>query len=271
MKFALVDSIKAEATKGAKGICPSCGSELIAKCGEVKINHWAHKQVRNCDPWWENETEWHRSWKNHFPSEWQEISLLDEQTTERHFADVRTSHGLVIEFQHSSIAPEERIVREKFYKNMVWVVDGTRLKRDYPRFQKGRKDFLKSSKEGIYLVDYLDECFPSAWIESSVPVLFDFQGIGQICNINDVRSCLYCLFPIRSGRYGVLAKIPRNAFIKHANNGEWLVRINEFINKLSQEQKLRQQEEEKHQHQLTNLMFDRITRAMQYRNRRRRF
>ena len=83
MKFALVDGNKTEATKGAKGICPICGSELIAKCGEVKINHWAHKGIRNCDPWWENETEWHRSWKNNFPAEWQEIVLPDEQTARK--------------------------------------------------------------------------------------------------------------------------------------------------------------------------------------------
>ena len=47
MKFALINGDKAEATKGAKGFCPSCGSELIAKCGEVKVNHWAHKGNRN--------------------------------------------------------------------------------------------------------------------------------------------------------------------------------------------------------------------------------
>lgn len=51
MKFAIIDNTKVEAIKGVKGICPSCGSELIAKCGEVKVNHWAHKGMRNCDPW----------------------------------------------------------------------------------------------------------------------------------------------------------------------------------------------------------------------------
>lgn len=69
MKFALINGDKAEATKGAKGVCPSCGSELIAKCGEVKVDHWAHKGNRNCDPWWENETDWHRSWKGNFPKD----------------------------------------------------------------------------------------------------------------------------------------------------------------------------------------------------------
>ena len=56
MKYALVNGEKEEATKGAKGVCQICDSELIAKCGEVNINHWAHKGNHNCDPWLENET-----------------------------------------------------------------------------------------------------------------------------------------------------------------------------------------------------------------------
>ena len=36
MRFALLKDERIEATKGAKGLCPSCGSELIAKCGEIK-------------------------------------------------------------------------------------------------------------------------------------------------------------------------------------------------------------------------------------------
>lgn len=121
MKFALVDGNKTEAIKGAKGICPICSSELMAKCGEVKVNHWAYKSVRNCDSWWEIETEWHRLWKNHFSNEWQETTLTDEQTGEKHIADGRTRHGLVIEFQHSHIDSQECTSREKFYKNIYWV------------------------------------------------------------------------------------------------------------------------------------------------------
>ncbi len=66
MKFAFHNDEKIEATKGVKGICPSCGSELIAKCGEINVHYWAHKGNRNCDSWWETETEWHRSWKDKF-------------------------------------------------------------------------------------------------------------------------------------------------------------------------------------------------------------
>ncbi|MBK9982077.1 MAG: hypothetical protein IPP15_06550 [Saprospiraceae bacterium] len=77
MRFAIVNGIRAEAAKGVKGICPSCESELIPKCGEHRINHWAHKGTRTCDAWWEPETEWHRSWKSNFSDDWQEVILVD--------------------------------------------------------------------------------------------------------------------------------------------------------------------------------------------------
>jgi competence CoiA-like predicted nuclease len=133
MKFAIINGNKVEAYRGAKGICPSCGSELIAKCGEVKINHWAHKGNRNCDLWWENETEWHRQWKNQFPKEWQEIVHFDEKG-EKHIADVKTKNGWVLEFQHSYIKPEERNYRNAFYSKLVWIIDGLRRKTDRIQF-----------------------------------------------------------------------------------------------------------------------------------------
>lgn len=183
------------------------------------MNHWAHKKKRNCDPWWENETEWHRSWKNNFPDDWQEITFPDEQTGEIHIADVHTSHGLVLEFQHSHINPQERTSRENFYKNMVWVVDGTRLKRDYPRFLKGKDDLRKTNKQGYYFVDFPDECFPSAWLGSSVPVIFDFRGTESIDKLKDIRKHLYLLFPKDKRRESILVIISRESFINNAING----------------------------------------------------
>lgn len=221
MKFALYNNNKIEATKGIKGICPSCGSELIAKCGEFKVNHWAHKKSRNCDPWWENETEWHRSWKNNFPDDWQETPFTDEQTGEKHIADIFTSHNLVIELQHSHIDPQERTSREKFYKNMVWVVDGTRLKRDYPRFLRGKDDFRRTTNQGYFFVDFPDECFPSSWLGSLIPVIFDFKGTESIDDSNDLRNNLYCLFPKQNRSQYILAIISRESFINNIINGEW--------------------------------------------------
>ena len=55
-------------------------------------------------------------WKKCFPEEWQEVVHFAEDG-EKHIADVKTPSGLVIEFQHSAIKPEEQLSREGFYKN----------------------------------------------------------------------------------------------------------------------------------------------------------
>lgn len=233
MKFAIINNTKSEATKGAKGICPNCGSELIAKCGDFKVNHWAHKGIRNCDPWWENETEWHRAWKSNFSTDWQEISLRDERTNEKHIADVRTSHNLVIEFQHSQIQSEERTARETFYKNLVWVIDGTRLKKDYPRFLMAKDKFKNTSMPKIYAIEESIDCFHSTWLESTVPVIFDFLGNDIIKKDTQDRKLLYCLFPKSIGVNRILAEITREAFIKSIIQGEWTSRIESMMYRIS--------------------------------------
>jgi competence protein CoiA len=124
MQIALVDNKRVEAFNNGKGLCPICGSDVIAKCGSRYINHWAHQRAKKCDPWWENETPWHRDWKNKFPLDCREVSHKASDG-EIHRADVKTSTGIVIEIQHSSITDAERISREEFYKNLVWVVDGS--------------------------------------------------------------------------------------------------------------------------------------------------
>ena len=157
MKFALFNGERIEAKKGAKGECPCCGSELIAKCGEVYIHHWAHK--KKCDDhWWENETEWHRNWKNQLPEEWQEIIPRDE-SGEKHIADVKTSEDWVIEFQHSRLEPEERNSRDNFYTKLIWVVDGMRRKTDAKQFQNILNEAKAVFHEPLLLdVNYPEEC-----------------------------------------------------------------------------------------------------------------
>ena len=234
MHFALINNNRVEAKPQLQGLCSCCLEPVIAKCGTQKIWHWAHNSKTYCDNWWEPETEWHRIWKNNYPANWQELSLLDERTGEKHIADVRTVHNLVVEFQHSPIDVEERTSREQFYENMIWVVDGTRLKRDYPRFLKGRKNcfenqiFYNTDNPKIFRVDLVDWCFPSAWLESSVPVVFDFRGDGSLDDSEGFRNTLYCLFP-QVGRYARVAEISRKAFINATTNGEWTLRVQEFI------------------------------------------
>lgn len=224
MKFAIINGIKTEATKGAKGICPSCNSELIAKCGEIKISHWAHKGNRNCDPWWEPETEWHRSWKNNFSQDWQEVLLIDKNTNEKHIADIRTKHGLVIEFQHSPISSQERASRENFYRTMFWVFDGARLKSSYCRF---RKIQFRRIRPRIFSIDFPEACLPVAWLDSSVNVVFDFKGNETLSDRKDIRNDLFCLIPKKEGKPRLLVQLSRQEFIKNAISGELLSVIKE--------------------------------------------
>ena len=130
MQYALVNGERREAFVGGQGTCPICDAPTVSKCGPRVLHHWAHARRRNCDPWWENETEWHRAWKNLFPMECREVSYTASDG-EVHRADIVTSTGIAIEFQHSSMTDAERASREGFYKNLVWVIDGTGFRANF--------------------------------------------------------------------------------------------------------------------------------------------
>jgi competence CoiA-like predicted nuclease len=105
---------------GAKAECPTCGEEVIAKCGSTNRWHWSHRGDTNCDPWSEHEGPWHLAWKDYFAPSEREIVIGP------HRADVRTKAGRVIELQHSPISAEEIREREEFYgRGMVWVIDAS--------------------------------------------------------------------------------------------------------------------------------------------------
>jgi hypothetical protein len=202
MKFALINGERKEAQPSLKGVCIGCGGPTLARCGEVRVNHWAHQSQRRCDSWWENETDWHRAWKNQFPSDWQEI-VQTAESGEKHIADVKTKDNWVIEFQHSYINPQERRSREDFYKNLIWIVDGNRRLKDKKRFFEilgdgGRhKDFpnLKSTfPEGALFRD---------WINSNAYVFFDFG-----------EEDLWCLLPKSNEYYASVLPITRRQFIE---------------------------------------------------------
>ncbi|WP_116812789.1 competence protein CoiA [Steroidobacter cummioxidans] len=170
MKYALVSGSRAEPQPKARGFCPGCHADTIAKCGKHVIWHWAHKSLTHCDHWWEAETEWHRKWKDRFPAEWQEV-VLSSQTGERHIADVRTIHGLVIEFQRSSIDPEEVQARQAFYQSMIWVVDGCRNDTDRYYFSLARS---RPNEDGIVGFRSIGRTKLFARWHTTKPVFVDF-------------------------------------------------------------------------------------------------
>ena len=229
MRYALVNGQRIEAYAGGRGICHCCSGEVIAKCGTHRVSHWAHRGIRDCDSWTERETDWHRAWKNNFPAECQEFIQHDGQSGEKHIADVRTSHGLVIEFQHSHLDPQERAARERFYGNMVWVVDGTRLQRDYPRFNRRKDDLRSTPLPGYFLLTFPDECFPAMWLHSSVPVIFDFRGVDDSQSPDVFRDALWCLLPGRAEGSAVVVGISREEFVKVALSRPQLLAAQEIV------------------------------------------
>ena len=210
MRYAYVNGIKREAEPKLHGICPVCGEEVVARCPKEKVNHWMHKPNSECDKWWEAETAWHRMWKDYFPKEWQEVVMHDEETGEKHIADVRTENGITIEFQHSFMKEEERISREKFYDNLLWVVDGTRLASDLERFKfaaikKFNNDFAYTlNSEGV---------FPKNWLNSDVPVFFDFCA-------QNIEHNLFCLMPGRVGGKAAIYITSKTKFLAQLKAGK---------------------------------------------------
>lgn len=223
MKYALVNGESQEAQPGLKGVCSGCESVVIAKCGPQKINHWSHHKLRDCDTWWENETQWHRDWKSQFPKEHQEV-VHRSSTGEIHRADVKTDKGWVLEFQYSAINSSERKIRSEFYGKIVWIVNGVRRKRDLEQFFKALKVVKKLEDKFISRVcDVASDksALIRDWVNDSVPVIFDFPEMPSI----------WCLLPRKGEGQGVVLEISRQEFIRmhQVNNNSSLDGFADFI------------------------------------------
>lgn len=248
MKFAIADGNKAEAKPGLIGQCPSCGSELIPRCGNIKIHHWAHKSVKICDNWWENETQWHRDWKNHFPVEWQEVVQTAEDG-EKHIADVKTSEGWVVEFQHSYLKHEERVSRDRFYgPKLVWVVDGNGT-RNIKQFQKiiGTKEIANLESSELIAKDNLLEKsnLIEAWSNLSGHVIFDF-GNSEITNLWILISCSeYWTYLLPISRKKIIGYLKENIEELDSIIEEYRLDIIKRQNKEAASKRRRKKEEER--------------------------
>jgi hypothetical protein len=179
MKFARVDGERREAEPCLSGKCLVCESSMVAKCGDLRVHHWSHRAKRDCDRWWETETEWHRGWKNHFPKEWQEVIRYAEDS-EKHIADVLTAGGMVLEFQHSPLRREEREARESFYKKMTWVVDGRTRVQDRAQFFKCLRTASYALPNPLTLeVRHAEGALLRDWPSSHAGVFFDFGDASE--------------------------------------------------------------------------------------------
>lgn len=165
----------------------------MPKCGQLKVWHWAHRSIRSCDPWWTPETPWHRAWKNQFPADWQEI-VHRSDSGEKHVADVKTKSDVALEFQYSRLPPNERVAREAFYRDMVWVVHAG--VRDKAKVSQGI--VMRIGQPPIYVVRS-DACaLLRAWVGSGVPVYFDFgDDDPHLWRLSrGGRNTMACIMPV---------------------------------------------------------------------------
>lgn len=214
MKFANIEGQRREAQPGISAQCPLCGTTVVAKCGHHKVWHWAHRRAHVCDRWWEPETEWHKIWKNEFPSNWQEIIQI-APNGEKHVADVKTKGGTVIEFQHSFLETKERMAREYFYGKMVWVVDGCRRKRDADQLLKSIGPCVYGIEPYIlYVADHQGCTLLREWNTSPVPVYFDLGRREDTGELTFWRRD-----PISHNGRVYLSPVSRDSFLKVHRDG----------------------------------------------------
>lgn len=153
---------KIEPTPNTHAYCPDCNAELIAKCGSIKIWHWAHKANSSyCN--YMPETEWHLDWKRRAIDCGHNV----EVKIDNHITDImRTDMKRVIELQHSSIMPSDIINRCETFKTIEhkidWVFD---LEDKYDE-----NNLIFRQKDGFYT-------FKQKWQKSVLHVLFDDKNM----------------------------------------------------------------------------------------------
>lgn len=127
--------------KNDEYFCPICGQQVILKKGKINVAHFSHKNLKECDDFSSDMSEWHIKWQEKFPEENREVIISHTFTAQdtfvkqyglevgheyKHRADICIGK-YVIEFQHSSITKEEFMKRNYFYAQawykVIWIFD----------------------------------------------------------------------------------------------------------------------------------------------------
>lgn len=162
MQFAIRDNEKIEAKPKTRAFCQLCDQEVISKCGEVNIWHWAHHKNESCDGWFEPETCWHRNWKLIFGIENSEVVIKKEGI--RHIADIFSINEVVIELQNSPIQKQVIRKRENFYgERMLWLINGASFVQNFSTWPRGIPLHWERTSKGW--VNYLTGEIRPLWDE----------------------------------------------------------------------------------------------------------
>ena len=190
MKYAMINSQKVEAKPNLKGaLCPKCKSEMIAKCGSIRIHHWAHKKGAHCDEWAEPENAWRLNWLKAFEGFRQEEII--KQGNESHFVDVLTENGTPILFRQKAPSSDDMAKMESFFRGLIWFANMGASIRACKAFEKAMiEQFITESEiKNVWLCS-CEKGIPAAWLDAKYPVFLDFR-----CSEEIVNDYLWCLMP----------------------------------------------------------------------------
>jgi competence protein CoiA len=84
-------------------------------------------------------------------------------------------------------------------------------------------------KETFERLTFPEECFPATWLDSSVPVIFDFWGLDKSQPPDAFRDGLWRLLPGRAKRSAVVVGMSREEFVKVALSGPQLLPVQEIL------------------------------------------
>jgi hypothetical protein len=132
---------------------------------------------------------------------------------------VKTDRGWVIEFQHSYLKPEERRSRDAFYQKLIWVVNGTRRKRDGAQLLKAWNEGVPVGQNSPVRKVFSDGCvLLREWAGSNAPIFIDFGDL----------QLLWWLFAKSADGWTYVAPYSRAKFIESHRCGETEITAREF-------------------------------------------
>lgn len=114
--------------------CPLCQGRLVARKGQKRIHHFAHRHAGDCDPWAGGMTAWHLGGQKALECAGMTLEVpFDDVDDEGHrhrldaFFEREDGTRAGIELQHSPMSGETFTVRTDFYlahlDELIWIFD----------------------------------------------------------------------------------------------------------------------------------------------------
>ena len=184
--------------------CPACEERLKHKNkGKVKRPYFSHLAKSDCEYGkGDYKSEWHIRMQEYFPEEAREYLFKDEETGEKHIADVYLKEvNTVIEFQKSRISQEEFNSRTFFHqkngRRIVWIFNESvdSEKPNYGRFRATYEE--KSNKSPNDILNYHYQVRTYRWLRnprrmlSSVPDNLLQSGEYSVCVYTGTEGDLF--------------------------------------------------------------------------------